>query len=161
MHTGDSLGKIRQGLKVLTFLLNKELLAVPVSDITEVNRIARLKRVKKAPDFVIGLINFHGKTTPVLNLKQLLSFEPRELGQKAMWFAVKHGETFVCLAMDKVGKFIDLDRQILDEMPTLADSPEVKYIKCYARVNNELMPVLDVKNIIREREQEVLSDFGF
>lgn len=148
--------KSRKKLNVLTFLLNKALLAIPVSDIREVNRMAEIGVVQNTPDYVLGLINFHGETTPVLNLKKLLLIEPSPLNEKGRWLAVKSGKTFVCLGVDELGGFMELDCETFDETPFGAPDFEDKYIKCYARVKKNLIPVLEVKNIISPQERTVL-----
>ncbi len=152
MSDNESLNKIQKRLKGLIFSLNEELHAVPISDIAEVNRIVNLKPAEGAPDWVLGLINLHGETTAVINLKRLLSIEPSNFSHEAMWLAVKKDKSFVCLAIDKVCRFIDLDPETLDEMPTLTEGPDLKYIKCYARLHDGPIPVLDVKAIVNKRK---------
>lgn len=135
-------------LNVLTFFLNEELFAIPVSDLLEVNRMAKCRPVEKATHWVHGVINFHGETTPVLNLKKLLSIETSELNQKAMWLAVHNNGSLLCLAVDKVGEFLHLTYQVIDEMPNLVDGTDVEYIKYYARISDKLIPVLDIGGIV-------------
>jgi len=48
----------------------------------------------------------------------------------------------VCPGINEVRYFIDLDRQIIDEMPVLADGPEFEDIRYCARIANSLMPCL-------------------
>jgi len=136
--------------KVLIFSLNENLFGVNVSDLTEVNRIAEYRQVEKGPDWIVGMINFHGKTTPILNLKCLLAIEPSTLAPKAKWLAIPYDDMFVCLAVDDVKHFMDPERHIIDEMPSVADRPEVKYIKCYARIEDTLVPVLDFRTILSD-----------
>jgi len=148
MSHNENLNEIQKQLKVLTFLLNDTLHAAPVSDIAEVNRMVHLKPIESAPDWVLGLINLHGETTAVLNLKKVLSIEPSGFGQEAMWLAVKNGKSSVCLAIDNVHRLIDLEPKIINTIPILAENHDMKYVKCYARLNNSSIPVLDVKAII-------------
>lgn len=147
-------------IKVLTFLLNEEMLAVPVSDITEVNRVTGWKTVPKAPDCVIGMINCHGRTTAMLNLKKLLNADPSHLARNAMWFGADHGTSFACFAVDAFLGFIDIPGEKLDEMPALAEGPETDHIKCYARLDDALVQVIDIKNIMGAREREFLETVG-
>ena len=149
MQTKDNLYKAPQRIEVLTFLLNDKIYSVSVADIREVNRLVKCRLVEKAPHRVLGMINFHGKTTPVFNLKSLLSIEPSELDQKAMWLAVENNGSYLCLAVDKVCRFLNMDSQIIDEMPYMANGTDVEHIKYYARVNDNLIPVLNVRGILR------------
>ncbi len=153
MHKKDNLDKIPHSIKVLTFFLNDDLFALPVSDLREVNRFTTCRPIEKAPCWVLGMINFHGKATPVFNLKRLLSVEPSQLNSTAMWLAVVNNGSYLCLTVDKVCKFLNMDNHIIDEMPVLADSHDVEHVKYYARVNDNLIPVLDVRGIFTLSEK--------
>jgi purine-binding chemotaxis protein CheW len=91
-------------IKVLTFFLNQDLYSAPVSDISEVNRMAGIRIVPKAPEYVMGLINLHGTIAPVLNLKSLLQIEPSKLAHNSKWIAARHKNTLVCFAVDKLDR---------------------------------------------------------
>ncbi len=158
MHKRDSLDKIPHSIKVLTFFLNDDLFALPVSDLREVNRFTTCRPIEKAPSWVLGMINFHGKATPVFNLKRLLSVEPSELDQKAMWLAVENNGSLLCLAVDKVCQFMNMDSHIIDEMPDLANGTDIEHIKYYARINDNLIPVLDIQGIVALSKQSEIQN---
>ena len=145
-------------VKVLAFRLNEKKMAVPVADISEVNRLARLTAVPKAPDCVLGVINYHGKTTPVLNLKKLLGFSPSELEAAPVWFASGQDGAFVCLAVDALLNFADLPADSLDKLPETAGGHETGHVKYYARIDGELVQVLDVSRVIGDRVREFLRE---
>lgn len=143
-------------VKVLTFRLNEKTMAVPVADISEVNRLARLTAVPKSPNCVLGVINYHGRTTPVLNLKQLLDFHPSELESAPVWFASGQDGAFVCLAVDALLNFADLPADSLDNLPETAGGEKTGHVKCYAKIDGELVQVLDVRRVIGDRIREFL-----
>ena len=147
--------KIQQEVRMLTFFLNNDLYSVSVSDIREVNRLTKHRPVEKAPDWVLGVINFHGKTTLVFNLKKLLSIEPYNLDQKALWLAVENNGINFCLAVDRIGKFLNISSEIVDEMPARKNEYEFGSIKYYIRINDSLIPVLDVKGILALSEKYI------
>jgi purine-binding chemotaxis protein CheW len=145
-------------MKIITFLLNEERCAMPMTDISEVNRTAGIRIVPKAPDYVLGLINLHGAIVPILNLKRVLRIAPWQLAPDSMWIAVKHQSALVCLAVDKIGRIIEVPRQAIDEAPMLSKGPETKYLKCCARIDGAIVPVLAVDNLLNEKESEVLAE---
>ena len=143
-------------LKVLTFFLNDELIAMPISYIKEVNRLAGYKVVQKAPHYVLGVTNYRGRTTPILNLKKLLLLEPTNLSESPMWIAVKNGHLFMCFVVDKLHKFMEFDADSLDKTPPAADDYNTKYIRCLARDNENLIPVLAPKHITSDGHHKAL-----
>jgi purine-binding chemotaxis protein CheW len=147
----------KQIVRVLSFYLHERLFSIPLEDIAEVNRITNIAYCEKAPDYVQGLINLHGITTPILNMKKLLNIEFSDFDQSLMWLSVKHDKLSACLAVDKLSNFLNLGKNILDETPTLADGLDMQYIKCFAKIDNMLIPVLNVAKIINEREKQILK----
>lgn len=143
---------------IVTFFLNDELYAIPLSDIREVNRMAGIRTVPKAPSYVVGLLNLHGLTSPVLNLKRLLRIEPSELARNSRWVAVKHESFPVCLAVDQLDRIIEVSCEKLDEAPALSKGPETQYLKCCARIDAAIVPVLEVNNLLEEKEKRVLAE---
>ncbi|MGD9007387.1 MAG: chemotaxis protein CheW [Desulfobacteraceae bacterium] len=144
-------------MKLLTFYLNEESYAIPVADLTEVNRMAGIRIVPKAPEYVVGLLNLHGAVAPVLNLKSVLQLSPWQPAPQSMWIAVKHHGIMVCLVVDKLDRIMEVPRRVLDETPTLSKGVETRYLKCCARIENAIVPVLAVDDLLDEKKSEVLA----
>jgi purine-binding chemotaxis protein CheW len=145
-------------MKMLTFFLNEESYAVPMADLTEVNRMAGIRIVPKAPEYVAGLLNLHGTVTPVLNLKRVLRLTPRQPASHCMWIAVRHHGLSVCLAVDKLGRIVELPCHALDETPALTKGVETRYLKCCARIEDAVVPVLAVDHLLNETERAALAE---
>ncbi|MGD8834744.1 MAG: chemotaxis protein CheW [Desulfobacteraceae bacterium] len=144
-------------MKVLTFFLNDESYAIPIAELSEVNRAAGIRTVPKAPAYVIGLLNLHGAVAPVLNLKKVLQLTLWQPAPQFMWIAVKHRSILVCLAVDRLGRIMEVPRRALDQAPTLSKGAGTRYLKCCARIDDAIVPVLAVDDLLDERQSEVLA----
>ena len=135
-------------IKVLSFFLNQELYAIPVTDIREINRMSAstIKTLKNG--IMMGLLNLHGSATCILNLKQILESNPFDLNPTPGWIAVKSQESIVCLAVDTFFRFMEISDRNLSTIPVLKEQPDSEKIKFYARVDDNLIPVLDINYII-------------
>jgi purine-binding chemotaxis protein CheW len=120
--------------------------------------MAGIRIVPKAPEYVVGLLNLHGTVAPVLNLKSVLQLTPWQPAPHSMWIAVKHHGLLVCLAVDKLGRIMEVPCRALDETPTLSKGVETRYLKCCARIENAIVPVLAVDDLLDETESEVLAE---
>ncbi len=117
-------------MKFITFFLNGERYAVSVAETREVNRMVDIRSIPKAPAYVLGLINWHGMITPVLNLKELLHINPSQLETHARWIAVKHDGFPICLAVDKLDRIRKIPREELDSTPNLSKCTQTEYLSC-------------------------------
>lgn len=145
-------------MKILSFVLNEGHYAIPMADIIEVNRVAVVRTIPKAPTYVIGLINLHGDIVPVLNLKRVLRITPFRLESHSMWIAVNHKSLVVCLAVDRLDRILEVRREALAEMPKHTKGPETRYLKCCAEIDNTIVPVLAVEYLLNEKENEALAE---
>jgi chemotaxis-related protein WspB len=60
----------------LKFRIGNESYALDTAQIAEVLPLLQITRVPKAPPCVAGLINFHGRAVPVVDLSELMLGEP-------------------------------------------------------------------------------------
>ncbi len=135
-------------IKALSFLLNQEPYAIPVAEIYEVNRIPASTIKSLKPGIMTGLLNLHGSAACILNLKQILNTEPFELGDAPGWVAVKSHGAIVCLAVDRFSRFMEISENHVSTVPALEGVEDGNFIKYYARVANDLIPVLDIPYIL-------------
>jgi purine-binding chemotaxis protein CheW len=149
-----------QNLKVLSFYLNDDLFAAPVTDVSEVNKIYTLRTVPKAPDSIVGLINLHGLTTAVLNTKKLLDIEPSELGENSRWIATNWGKSMVCFTVDQMHKIMVVALEEMDEVPQQVALSKTGYLMGCARVDDLIIPVLNLPKILDERLSEIVSELS-
>jgi chemotaxis-related protein WspB len=60
----------------LAFAVRTERYALESRQVVEVVPLVTLRRVPKAPDYLAGLLNYHSRLVPVLDLCQLLQGQP-------------------------------------------------------------------------------------
>lgn len=63
----------KEGLQLVSFLLDSREMALPIQCIQEVIRYVEPTKLPSAPALVSGVINLRGKVTPLLNLRAMLS----------------------------------------------------------------------------------------
>jgi len=126
---------------ILKFLLNGEELGLNVSDIKEVNQLPQMRPVKDTSK-IIGLINLHGETTPVLDLAK------SEMRTKDIFVALKTKHGPLCLLVERLVGFENVYENEIDD-------PEKMVLKCNKFIfqftyikSGSVVPVLDINNLI-------------
>jgi len=66
----------------LSFKLNNELFAVSTFKVLEVLEKQHITQVPKAPEYVMGIINFRGEVLPVIDTRRKFKMPPRAENQK-------------------------------------------------------------------------------
>jgi len=137
--------------KYLGFYLNNDVYAIPISDICEINRMANLYKEKSFDHAIIGMINYHGKTTPVYNLKRILNMPAVNQDNLCMWFAFKNLSEVSCFAFDSLYQMIHASADNIDTVSEYATmNIRTQYIQNYLRIDEKLIPVLSLDKWMQE-----------
>jgi chemotaxis signal transduction protein len=133
--------------KFLGFYLNNDIYAIPITDICEINRIANLYKEKSFDCTIVGMINYHGKTAPVYNLKKILNMSDFNHDSFTMWFAFKHLSDVTCFAFDSLYRMLHATSDTIDNVSDHVSMINHKqYIQNYIRIDEKLIPVLKLEN---------------
>jgi chemotaxis-related protein WspB len=85
----------------LTFRIGDETYALDTADICEVLPLLRITRVPHAPSGVAGLINYRGRSVPVVDLRELMLGESARPHISTRLILVRHGEHLLGLIAEQ------------------------------------------------------------
>lgn len=57
---------------LLSFYIGTERYSIPAKDIVEILPLIQLKKIPKAPKFILGLLDYRGTSSPVIDLCELI-----------------------------------------------------------------------------------------
>lgn len=116
----------------LTFQIGDELFAVNVKNVLEVLEQQRITRVPKAPDHILGIINFRGEILPVINTRKKFSLNENsdELLNFIIIYSIKKedSEYLVAATADGVKDVITIDPSEIKPIPEIGIKYDSKYI---------------------------------
>ncbi|MBM9614119.1 purine-binding chemotaxis protein CheW [Desulfobulbus rhabdoformis] len=153
LWTGEQVVEVNA--KVLTFQLDERLYAVPVAELLEVVRPVTLYPVNKAEPYVLGMINYHGVSTPVLDVKRLLALDETARVEPQAWLAVRAENMLVCLCVDQLSQLYRIAPENLDAVPVLIRNENTDYIKQYLRLGQEVVPLIDLQELLVHKMTEI------
>ena len=113
--------------KILKFSICSESFGLKVSDILEVNLLPEIMPFHGPDESVIGLINFHGKSMPLIALSRLLILE-QEVAGKKLFIAVKTKEGPLCFSVDELNGFEQVSENEVRRLNDTAYKIDVEYL---------------------------------
>lgn len=137
-------------LEVLLFTLEGQRYALPVGDVRELVRAARLTPLPRAPDVVEGLMNLRGELLPVLSLRRRFRLPPRALSPEDHFIVAQAGPRRVVLHVDRTEEVLRLPAGTLDETPR--ELPGVGYVAGAVKLPEGLVLVHDLRTFLSEAE---------
>ena len=137
---------------IMIFSVNGEKFGVKISDISEVNRVSKILPIHRMHEAVLGVINLHGKSTPVISLERLLELES-ETKEKDLFVALRTKSGTLCLLVDQLIGFEQVSQEEIRRPEDMALNFDETYLEFLYLKSNSMICVLDV-NYFTEKVSE-------
>ena len=92
-------------VQLVTFMLGAEEYGVPISQIQEIDRLAKVTKVPKAAEFIEGITNLRGEVIPVLDTRKRFDLEVKPSDDRTRIIIVDLGGVKTGLVVDSVARY--------------------------------------------------------
>lgn len=147
--------------QLVTFTINTEEYGIRIMQVQEINRLADITTVPRAPYFVDGMTNLRGNVIPVINIRKLFDLEDREVDDRTRIIIVDIGGNKTGLRVDQVNEVLRLSKRDIEKTPDIVISGGVnKYMEGVCKIDNgkRVVVLLNVGKILDEKELRSLGE---
>ncbi|MBI1317512.1 MAG: hypothetical protein GC168_01000 [Candidatus Hydrogenedens sp.] len=141
-------------------------LCVPIGAIQEVHGIREITPVRRAPEYVAGLLNLRGHVITMIDLGARIGTE-RGTGPREQNIVLKPLEALrraglvsdqvdpelqqdvIGLAVDAVGDVIEAEEDVMEATPANLSGLQAEFFGGVVRLDNCVYPIVDVSRVIR------------
>ncbi len=158
--TGASAQELSE-VQLVTFMLGAEEYGVPISQIQEIDRLAKITKVPKAAEFIEGITNLRGEVIPVLDTRKRFDLEVRPSDDRTRIIIVDLGGIKTGLVVDSVREVLNLARKDIAPPPeAIGSGIDQQFISGIGKVDagKRMIVLLDVERILSRQEREHLSE---
>lgn len=99
--------KINKQKKLVMFRLDEQRFALSLPTVERVVRIVEITSLPKAPDYIKGIIDFHGEIIPVVNVRMLFNLREREIELSDQLIITKTSMRKVALWVDSISEVVE------------------------------------------------------
>lgn len=135
-------------MKFVTFFLEGEEYALPISQVQEIMRVGEITRVPNSPDHVKGVMNLRGRIIPVIELKKRLNIGEAVIDMNSRIVVVENGLKVLGLMVDKVAQVMNITADQIDKAPEEVVQVQENYIKGVGKTDERMVILLDLDQII-------------
>jgi purine-binding chemotaxis protein CheW len=150
----------REG-KYLTFTLGKEEYGVSIMKVKEIIGIMKITAMPQTPSFVKGAINLRGKVIPVVDLRLKFGMEAIEYTENTCTIVMEIEKDSSCIlvgiVVDLVSEVLQINREDIDETPTLGADTDMNFILGMAKIGDNLKILLDINRVLSADDVVLLS----
>ena len=128
-----------------TVYVSGEIFGLPVENTHTIFRINSVTAVPMGPADIAGLVNLRGKIVTAVSLRRRLNIPTDGNIRNALAIGIEHkGENFA-LIVDQVGDVLSLAKSAQIPIPPHFDPQRARLTTGLYRVNQLLIPVLDIE----------------
>jgi len=135
-------------MKYVTFFLEDEEYALPISQVQEIKRVGDITRVPNAPEHVRGVMNLRGRIVPVIELKKRLSLGEAMIDNESRIVVVEQGRKVLGLMVDRVAQVLNMAAGQIEDTPEEVVQIQENYIKGVGKMDERMIILLDLEQIV-------------
>jgi purine-binding chemotaxis protein CheW len=146
----------------MTFKLGDELFAIDVAQVREVLEVTQITRVPTAPEYMRGVVNVRGQSTPAVDLRLRFGLPPGadtvHTRIIVMELSIDGESTVLGGIADSVHEVIELDPGSIDPPPRIAMRWRTDFIRGMGKRGDDFIIILDVNAIFSSADLALVQD---
>ncbi|MDY0408181.1 chemotaxis protein CheW [Virgibacillus soli] len=143
--------------KVIVFQLADEEYAIPVQQVSNIERMEPITRVPQTDAFVKGVINMRGVVTPIIDLRTRFNLPEKEYNNSTRIIIVHVNDLEVGLIVDAANDVIDIPESMIEPAPEVIGTIDVDYIEGVAKFEKRLFILLNLQKVLSLDEIDELK----
>jgi purine-binding chemotaxis protein CheW len=136
--------------QVVVCQLADECYGLDIGSVYEIIRFRESTAVPASPAFADGVINFRGRIIPVVDLASRFGISRSATTKSTRIIVAGTAGTRVGLVVDAVTEVFMLSDEAVEPTPEVACGSDATYIRGIARLNGELVILLDLGVLLAE-----------
>uniref|UniRef100_A0A7C5Z3F6 Purine-binding chemotaxis protein CheW n=1 Tax=Caldicellulosiruptor owensensis TaxID=55205 RepID=A0A7C5Z3F6_9FIRM len=129
---------------------------VDILEIVEIIKPSKIVKVPAMPQYVEGIIDVRGTSVPVYNLAKRLGIDSKAESQKIM--IVELSKFQLGFLVDDVSEILKIEDDKIEKASENIRGIKRKFIDSVARVGDDMIIILDLKNVLTMEEENEISD---
>lgn len=147
-HIANERAEDHPTLDVLLFRLEREIYAIPSSNVREVVRFRSYTPVPGAPSTLPGILSQRGQIVPVVELRPLLGLTTDEITRSARFVMVVQGDVQMAMLVDAVLDLTKLPSDEIEPAPVALDPSRARFLRGIARYEGLPVALLELDELI-------------
>lgn len=142
-------------IHIIVFTLDEGRYALHLAAVQKTVRMVEITPLPKAPETVLGVINYHGSVVPVLNMRRRFRLPERETGLSDQLIIASTARRVVALVVDGVSDVVALPpEQLVDPEEVL---PGLAYVNGMVLLEGGLVFIHDLDAFLSLEEERTLE----
>ena len=138
--------------QIIIFALHDEFFGFNISHIDEISEVTSLNMVPKAPDFISGVINYHGKIVAVMSLARFFNLPSQERGTLSRIIVLAFPGYSIGLLVDNVREITSIPDGTEESNPMEGEDFKNIYVDMVITLGGSLVNMINLKKLLSDLE---------
>lgn len=140
----------------LTFQVDGEEYAVPVTFVTEIVRLQKTFMIPDVPGYVRGVINLRGRVITLLDVRHRFGLEDTKFTDRTVVVVLEVADTAVGLIVDAVTEVAEILPEQIEPRARLGESGSAAMVKGMGKRDENVSFILDVNALLDIEQADAL-----
>ncbi|MFI5358714.1 MAG: chemotaxis protein CheW [Halanaerobiales bacterium] len=147
----------------IVFTVGEERFGVDVNQIKQVIPVMETTFIPNSPSFVKGVINLRGDIIPVIDLAEKLSLKRSQVEEEKKRIIIVELDEISNMGMlvDTVTEMIRIDAREITDASEIVKAVHSDYLQGVAKINNQLLILLNLNKVLTTEELIELEKIEF
>jgi len=155
----ESVNKIleEENEQFIIFVLNDQKFGINVLKSREIITVDNLTFIPETPDFVKGIINLREEIIPIINLNKKFNLKKHKNSEDKV-IIISVNDTLIGFAVNEIDEIKKIHSKNISEAPYITRQIKKDYIQGVAKLEGELIILIDIENVFSQSEINKLHD---
>jgi purine-binding chemotaxis protein CheW len=141
---------------IVSFAVGGENFGVDILPVQEIDPAPTITRSPNTPEYVDGMLSFHGKLVPVINMRRRFGLPRKQWDQNARIIVVEQSEKHIGFFVERMDEIVRVPIRTVKTASPFPGEMKADYISAVAHLNGRRLNLLDLEKILR-LEKELLN----
>ncbi|GIV64405.1 MAG: chemotaxis protein CheW [Chloroflexota bacterium] len=143
--------------QLVVFELENEKYGVDIASVEGIIKMQEITRLPHAPEFIEGITNLRGTIVPVVDLRTRFGLPRKEPTRDTRIVIANMDSSKVGIIVDAVTQVIRVAEDKIEPPPQMSVTINSAFIKNIAKLESELVILLDLGKVLSTEEREALA----
>jgi len=141
--------------QLVAFILGQQQYALPLTTVQRVVRMAEVTPLPKAPEIVLGVIDFQGTIIPVMSMRKRFGLSEPETSLSDQLVVADTATRRVALVVNSVTGVVE--RTVTEVTKAEKIVPGLQYVEGITRLEDGILFIHNLEHFLSKREEQQLD----
>lgn len=137
-----------QSVQLIVFSIGREEYGLEIEKVQEVIRMKTIKKLPRAPQFILGVMNLRGNIIPIVGLREKFNLEPLEYNEFTRIIVVNHKSKLIGMVVDEVNRVVTVPVENIEGNPDMVTDRTRALVRGVAKLDDQVIILVELDYLL-------------